>query len=59
MAAADQTGGSSKQYCKMDHTKSHDLQYYRQAEQLAEKNKVEYGKRVEEKANGADGSSKK
>ena len=39
LAAADKPGGFDKQYCKIHRTKGHDLQNYRQLEQLAEKQK--------------------
>ena len=39
LAAADKPGGSDKQYCKIHHTKGHDLQNCRQVELLAEKQK--------------------
>ena len=60
LAAAAKPGGSDKQYCKIHRTKGHDLQNYRQFEQLAEKQKAEYERRDKEKGpNGADGSGKK
>ena len=54
MAAADKPGSSGKQYCKIHHTKGHDLQNCRQVELLAEKQKAEYERRDKEK--GQDGT---
>ena len=60
LAAADKPGGCDKQYCKIHHTKGHDLQNCRQAELLAEKQKAEYERRDKEKAQeGAGGAGKK
>jgi hypothetical protein len=60
LAAADKSGGSDKQYCKIHHTKGHDLQNCRQVEQLVEQQKAEYERRDKEKApDGAEGSGKK
>ena len=60
LAAADKPGGSDKQYCKIHHTKGHDLQNCRQVELLAEKQKAEYERRDKEKGqDGAEGSGKK
>ena len=60
LAAADKPGGSNKQYCKIHHTKGHDLQNCRQVELLAGKQKAEYERRDNEKAqDGAEGSGKK
>ena len=60
LAAAEKPGNSDKQYCKIHHTKGHDLQNYRQVELLAEKQKAEYKRRDKEKGqDGAEGSGKK
>jgi hypothetical protein len=60
LAAADKQDGSDKQYCKIHHTKGHDLQNCRQVEQLVERQKAEYERRDKEKApKGAGGSGKK
>jgi hypothetical protein len=60
LAAADKPEGSAKQYCKIHHTKGHDLQNCRQVEQLVERQKAEYEKRDKERAqDGAGESSKK
>src|SRR3989337_3045683 len=52
--AGDKSGKTGGPYCKIHHTKGHDLQECRQVEQLAEKQKQEYEKRDKEK--GQDGA---
>ena len=60
LAVAGKPGSSDKQYCKIHHTKGHDLQNCRQVELLAEKQKAEYERRDKEKGqDGAEGSGKK
>jgi hypothetical protein len=58
-AAGDKGGKTGGPYCKIHHTKGHDLQECRQVEQLAKKQKQEYEKRNKEKGqDGAGGSGK-
>jgi hypothetical protein len=60
LAAADKSGGSDKQYCKIHHTKGQDLQNCRQVKLLAEKQKAKCERRDKEKGqDGAEGSGKK
>ena len=60
LAAAGKPTGSDKQYCKIHHTKGHDLQNCRQVELLAEKQKAEYERRDKEKGrDGTEGSGEK
>ncbi|KAI5006609.1 hypothetical protein ZWY2020_033852 [Hordeum vulgare] len=47
--AVEETGKSDVPYCKIHHTKGHDLQECRQVKQLDEKQKAEYEKRDKEK----------
>ena len=54
---AEKTRKSDGPYCKIHHTKGHDLQECLQVEQLAEKQKAEYEKRDKER--GQDSAAEK
>ena len=60
VAVADKQDSTNKQYCKIHHTKGHDLQNCKKVEQLVEQQKAEYERRDKEKAQeGTGGSGKK
>ena len=60
LAAAGKSEGSDKQYCKIHHTKGHDLQNCCLVDLLMEKQRVRYERRDKEKGQGGtEGSSKK
>ena len=59
VVAADKQDGSGKRYCKIHHTKGHDLQTCKKVEQMAELQKAEYERRDKERAQGGGGGSGK